>query len=95
LNDPGTFLEQMERLPVIARLHYEQVAQVIVSQFEKCLQSYEQGIQIPLTPQIKSHLTIIEGHMTWLVYFSATLVGIQNQGKSYLIFKKKLYLLIN
>lgn len=83
----------MERLPVIARLQFETVAEVIVLQFEKCLQSYEQGIQIQLSPQIQSHLTIIEGHMTWLVYFAATLVGVQSQGKLY-SFSFYLYLIL-
>lgn len=42
LDDEGSLKEQMERLPVIARLQYDIIAQYLVSSFEQALAFYHQ-----------------------------------------------------
>ena len=44
LEDEGSLREQMDRLPVIARLQYETVAQYLLQMFEQSLQLYDQVI---------------------------------------------------
>ena len=47
LDDEGSLKEQMDRLPVIARLQYEDVAQYLLSLFEQALSQYDQLINLP------------------------------------------------
>eukprot|EP01039_Chlorochromonas_danica_P010658 gene10658-11818_t len=42
LDDEGSLKEQMERLPVIARLQYDHIAQYLVNNFEQALTLYHQ-----------------------------------------------------
>ena len=78
LDDEGSLKEQMERLPVIARLQYETVAQYLLSMFEQALTLYEQGISmVTNTPQLQQQLLILEGRMTWLVYMVASVIDAQ------------------
>ncbi|KAJ1421190.1 armadillo-type protein, partial [Ochromonadaceae sp. CCMP2298] len=66
LEDEGSLKEQMDRLPVIARLQYETVAQYLLSMFEQALTLYEQGISVPPSAQVMQQLAVLEGRMTWL-----------------------------
>ena len=80
LDDEGSLKEQMERLPVIARLQYETVAQYLLSMFEQSLTLYEQGISLSNnnnTSQVQQQLLILEGRMTWLVYMVASVIDAQ------------------
>lgn len=78
LDDEGSLKEQMERLPVIARLQYETVAQYLLSMFEQSITLYEQGISIsPITSQIQKQLLVLEGRMTWLTYMVASVIDAQ------------------
>ena len=79
LDDEGSLKEQMERLPVIARLQYETVAQYLLSMFEQSITLYEQGISLPNTntSQVQQQLLILEGRMTWLVYMVASVIDAQ------------------
>ena len=47
LEDEGSLKEQMDRLPVLARLQYEDVAQYLLSLFEQALGQYDQLINSP------------------------------------------------
>ena len=78
LEDEGSLREQMDRLPVIARLEYDKVAQYLIQVFEEQLNLYEQGLQVPPSPAVVQQLTIIEGKMTWLTYMVAAVVGSQS-----------------
>ncbi|MAD56215.1 MAG: hypothetical protein CL974_01570 [Euryarchaeota archaeon] len=78
LEDEGSLREQMDRLPVILRLQYELVAQNLMTTFEQLLQTYEQGLQMQLTPDVELQLEILEGKMTWLTYMVAAVIGSQS-----------------
>jgi exportin-7 len=77
LDDEGSLREQMERLPVIARLQYDTVAQYLLSMFEQALTMYEQGISMPATAQVAQQLQVLEGRMTWLTYMVASVIDAQ------------------
>jgi exportin-7 len=81
LEDEGSLKEQMDRLPVIARLQYDTVAQYLLSQFEQYLSLYDQ-VQQPnagnsLSPQVRQQMCVLEGRMTWLTYMVAAVIGVQ------------------
>lgn len=78
LEDEGSLKEQMERLPVIARLQYETVAQYLFTTFEQALGLYEQGISMPASPQIAEQLEVLEGKMTWLTYMIGAIIDSQS-----------------
>lgn len=95
LEDEGSLKEQMERLPVIARLQYETVAQYLLSMFEQSLTHYEQGITLASTPQLRQRLQILEGRMTWLTYMVAAVIDAQatadpHKGQSELLWDGRL-----
>jgi exportin-7 len=73
LDDEGSLREQMERLPVIARLQYDTVAQYLLTMFEQALGIYEQCLNVAVNPQI----AVIEGKMTWLTYIVAAVIDAQ------------------
>jgi exportin-7 len=79
LEDEGSLKEQMDRLPVIARLQYDTVAQYLLSVFEQALTSYDQGINLAAnlspTREVRQQLLILEGRMTWLTYMVASVIG--------------------
>lgn len=81
LEDEGSLREQMDRLPVIARLQYDTVAQYLLSLFEQAIALYG---QMPLTEpgvlstvQSRNQLCVLEGRMTWLTYMVASVIGLQ------------------
>lgn len=81
LEDEGSLKEQMDRLPVIARLQYETVAQYLLSLFEQSLSLYDQ-IQQPnpadsSSSQVRQQMCVLEGRMTWLTYMVAAVIGVQ------------------
>lgn len=77
LDDEGSLKEQMERLPGLARLHFESVSQYLLTMFERALSLYEQGIAVADTgtPQILQQIAIVEGRLTWLTQMAAAIVG--------------------
>lgn len=77
LEDEGSLREQMERLPVIARLQYDTVAQYLLSMFEQALSMYEQGVAMPPSAQVAQQLQVLEGRMTWLTYMVAAVIDAQ------------------
>jgi exportin-7 len=78
LEDEGSLREQMDRLPVIARLHYETIAQYLSQIFDQNLKHYRQGLDYPPSPVVNQQLLIIEGKMTWLTYMVAAVIGSQS-----------------
>ena len=78
LEDEGSLKEQMDRLPVIARLQYDTVAQYLLSMFEHSLTQYEQGIALATSPQLRQKLIVLEGRMTWLTYMVASVIDAQS-----------------
>lgn len=78
LEDEGSLREQMDRLPVIARLQYETVAQYLLTVFEQTFAHYEQGIKMQATPQVLRQLQVCEGRMTWLTYMTAAVIDSQS-----------------
>lgn len=77
LEDEGSLKEQMERLPVIARLQYDTVAQYLLTMFEQSLTMYEQGISMSATSQVLTQIQVLEGRMTWLTYMIASVIDAQ------------------
>lgn len=69
----------MDRLPVIARLQYDTVAQYLLSVFEQALTQYDQGINLGAgvspTREVRQQLLTLEGRMTWLTYMVASVIG--------------------
>lgn len=77
LEDESSLREQMDRLPVLARLQYEITAQYMAQEFERCLTHYKQGLDYPQTSDVQFELKILEGKMTWLVHMVAAVIGAQ------------------
>ena len=77
LDDEGSLKEQMERLPVIARLQYDNVAQYLLSHFEQALTLYDQIPLSSMTQQGRQQICVLEGRMTWLVYMVSSVIGAQ------------------
>jgi exportin-7 len=77
LDDEGSLKEQMDRLPIIARLQYETVAQFLLNMFEQALTLYEQGTSIKSNPQIARQLQVLEGRMAWLTFMISAIIDIQ------------------
>jgi exportin-7 len=77
LDDEGSLREQMERLPTLARLHFETVAQYLLSTFEANLSNYERALSVVDSSSFdsKSTLAVIEGKLTWLVHMAAAIIG--------------------
>jgi exportin-7 len=78
LDDEGSLKEQMDRLPVIARLQYDVVAQYLLAVFEQTLSEYEMITKMSPTQQVVKNLLIHEGRMTWLTYMVASVIGAQS-----------------
>lgn len=76
LNDEGSLREAMDRLPVIARLHYREVAQGICELFAENLNQFVQfaGMQ-PQAGYIPPQLQLVEARLTWLVQIVAAVIG--------------------
>jgi len=81
LEDEGSLREAMDRLPVIARLQFDTVAQSLINVFEQLLGQYMQGITMAQTPQVAMQLKVIEGRMTWLTYIVAAVIGAQSDAR--------------
>eukprot|EP01042_Synura_sphagnicola_P005214 gene5214-6651_t len=79
LEDEGSLKEQLERLPVIARLEYESVAQFLMSLFDEALSHYERGFTLGTAnnPQVAKQLLLLEGRLTWLTYMVGSVIGAQ------------------
>ena len=80
LEDEGSLREQMDRLPVIARLQYDTVAQYLITLFEQVLTMYQDlanSTNLATTPGSSTQLQILEGRLTWLTYMVGAIIGAQ------------------
>jgi exportin-7 len=82
LEDESSLREQMDRLPVIARLQYETVAQYLAQAFEESLSMYQQCASMSSNGQVAHQMKILEGRMTWLTYFVASVIDAQASADS-------------
>ena len=83
LEDEGSLREQMDRLPVIARLQYDTVAQYLITLFEQALTMYQEitattaAQGIAAVPGSTTQIQILEGRLTWLTYMVGAIIGAQ------------------
>lgn len=82
LDDDGSLREQMDRLPVIARFQYAQVAQLILAKFDPLLEQYKNmisqlgnGSTSSAPADAQQTMAIVEGQLTWLTYIVGAVVG--------------------
>jgi exportin-7 len=80
LEDEGSLKEQLERLPVIAKLQYETVAQYLSRLFEQTIAAYEQLSQFKLTnvnalaAAQRKQILLVEGRFAWLCYITGAVM---------------------
>lgn len=74
LEDEGSIKEQMERLPVLARLQFDTIAQFLNSVFEQTMKLYEQS----LASHNRTQIDISEGRLTWLCLMVGAVIGTQS-----------------
>jgi exportin-7 len=82
LEDDGSLMEQMDRLPTIARFQYSAVTNIILAKFDPILTKYQElmshlvSSSTESAPQnIAQQATILEGQLTWLTYMVGAIVG--------------------
>jgi len=82
LDDDGSLKEQLDRLPVICRFQYRNVASKILTRFDELLNQYHKIVMnLGLTStqnasaDISKQATIIERQLTWLTYMIGAIVG--------------------
>ena len=77
LEDEGSLKEQMERLPTLARLHFETVAQYLMTMFDGALKLYDQGMAVADSSgiQVQKQIAVIEGRLTWLTHMAAATIA--------------------
>ena len=82
LEDDGSLKEQLDRLPVICRFKYAEVAQLILNKFDPLLNQYRQALghigssSTENAPtDVSRQISIIEGQLTWLTYMIGCIVG--------------------
>jgi exportin-7 len=77
LDDEGSLKEQMERLPIIIKMHYDVVAQYLLTVFEQSVAQYEQSVRLTSVPSNQRTLKILEGTLTWLTYIVGAIIDAQ------------------
>jgi exportin-7 len=84
LDDEGSLREALDRLPVIARLQYESIAQFLRSSFERLISDFEQAMSMGAEQlrQQQQGVAIMEGQLTWLIHITAAVVGVQGPSDS-------------
>lgn len=79
LDDDGSLKEQMDRLPVLARLQYDLVSQHLIGLFDRTISQYNQAVSVAtvnaISNQMQQQLTILEGRLTWLTHMVASVIG--------------------
>ncbi len=83
LDDDGSLREQLDRLPIICRFQYRNVANKILIKFDELLNSYHNIISMKLgvsstqnaTADVIKQTAIVEGQLTWLTYMVGAIVG--------------------
>ena len=82
LEDDGSLMEQMDRLPSIVRFQYSAVTNIILGKFDPILSKYQElmghlvSSSTDSAPQhIAEQMAILEGQLTWLTYMVGAIVG--------------------
>ena len=82
LEDEGSLMEQLDRLPTICRFQYSAVASIIVGKFDPLLQKYQELMRHLVSsstdsapPNVAQQVAILEGQLTWLTYIIGSIVG--------------------
>lgn len=82
LEDDGSLMEQMDRLPTICRFQYNSVATIILGKFDPLMEKYRELMSHLMTTSTESapqnvaqQVNIIEGQLTWLTYICGAIVG--------------------
>lgn len=82
LDDDGSLMEQLDRLPVICRFQYGPIANLILNKFDPLMNQYREIIgQLGTSStenaphDIQQSMAIIEGQLTWLTYLIGSIVG--------------------
>jgi exportin-7 len=78
LEDEGSLREQMDRLPIIARLQFDTVAQYLITLFEQGLGMYQEHLSSSMISD--GAFKVLEGRMTWLTYMVGAVIGGQTPG---------------
>ncbi|KAL3796830.1 hypothetical protein ACHAW5_002516 [Stephanodiscus triporus] len=82
LEDEGSLMEQLDRLPTICRFQYSSVASILVGKFDPLLDKYRELIRHLMSsstesapPNVAQQVAILEGQLTWLTYIIGSIVG--------------------
>lgn len=82
LEDEGSLMEQLDRLPTICRFQYSSVAGILVGKFDPLLHKYRELIRHLMSsstesapPNVAQQVAILEGQLTWLTYIIGSIVG--------------------
>mmetsp|Transcript_21423 Transcript_21423/g.46535 ORF Transcript_21423/g.46535 Transcript_21423/m.46535 type:complete len:1110 (-) Transcript_21423:197-3526(-) len=82
LEDDGSLMEQLDRLPTICRFQYSSVANILVAKFDPLLEKYQELMGHLVTSSTDSaptnvaqQVAILEGQLTWLTYIVGSIVG--------------------
>ena len=82
LEDEGSLKEQLDRLPVICRFQYRNVATKILNKYDALLIQYRQALSHlgvsstqSAAPDVSKQIAIIEGQLTWLTYMIGAIIG--------------------
>ena len=83
LEDAGSLKEAMDRLPILARLQYRDVAAFLQNMFDTALGMFEQITNTP-PQQLESQweqVQIVQGKLTWLVQITAAIINLSQSGQ--------------
>jgi exportin-7 len=82
LDDDGSLKEQLDRLPVICRFQYGQVANKLLNKLDPLMTQYRSIIETLGTnptsaapAELQQRVALIEGQLTWLTYIVGATVG--------------------
>lgn len=80
LDDEGALKEQLERLPVLCRFRYQEIAQFVIEGFDTTTARYRdvlgRGAQSPTrNSQMGVDRSAIERQLAWLAYVIAAIIG--------------------
>eukprot|EP00569_Conticribra_weissflogii_P005356 CAMPEP_0171334280 /NCGR_PEP_ID=MMETSP0878-20121228/4563_1 /TAXON_ID=67004 /ORGANISM="Thalassiosira weissflogii, Strain CCMP1336" /LENGTH=1107 /DNA_ID=CAMNT_0011835351 /DNA_START=409 /DNA_END=3732 /DNA_ORIENTATION=+ len=82
LEDDGSLMEQMDRLPTICRFQYRSVTNIIIAKFDPLMDKYRELMGHLMTsstenaPQnVAQQAAILEGQLAWLTYIVGAIVG--------------------
>lgn len=82
LEDDGSLMEQLDRLPTICRFQYSSVANILVGKFDPLLDKYRELMGHLMTsstdsapPNVAHQVAVLEGQLTWLTYICGSIVG--------------------